>query len=81
MSQENIDNTTVNNIEQDAADSDDNSQFVDANEGTGAQQVNAVFGKMPFPKFNPRHNVESWFLKVDAWFEFHGVGIRKERQK
>lgn len=57
----------------------DNNKFFDALDDN--VQVNAVFGKMPFPKFNPRHNIESWFMKVDAWFEFHGVGVRKERQK
>lgn len=36
---------------------------------------------VPFPRYNAKYNVESWFMKVDAWFDFHGMSIRKEREK
>ncbi|XP_017479678.1 PREDICTED: uncharacterized protein LOC108369168 [Rhagoletis zephyria] len=66
---------------------DDSSAADNANANTnagvdsGIPQINAVFGKLPFPKLNSKYNIESWFIKVDAWFELHGFGIRKEKDK
>lgn len=37
--------------------------------------------KWPFPKLASKFAVETWFIKVDAWFELNGFGVRKEQQK
>lgn len=60
----------------------DNVAGVATDAGPGQQvRINSVFGKLPFPKLNSKFNVESWFIKVDAWFELNGFGVRKEKEK
>ncbi|XP_036344318.1 uncharacterized protein LOC118753542 [Rhagoletis pomonella] len=54
---------------------------INAGADSDRPQINAVFGKLPFPKLNSKYNIESWFIKVDAWFELHGFGVRKEKDK
>lgn len=59
-----------------------NGAGVAADAGPSQQnRINSVFGKLPFPKLNSKFNVESWFIKVDAWFELNGFGVRKEKEK
>lgn len=46
-----------------------------------ARNVNAIFAKVPFPQLNSTANVETWFRKIEAWFDLQGLGIRKEVEK
>lgn len=72
----------------DGGDDDDNNvgasnsggQRIETGKNT-QKQINSVFGKLPFPKLNSKFNIESWFIKVDAWFELNGFGVRKENEK
>lgn len=45
------------------------------------RNINAIFAKVPFPQLNSTSNIETWFIKMEAWFELQGLGIRKEVEK
>lgn len=38
--------------------------------------INAVFSKMPFPRLDSVGGVETWFIRIDRWFELMALGFR-----
>lgn len=62
---------------------DENDDATDQGSTSGGSNphVNSLFGKLPFPKLSSKFGVETWFIKVDAWFELNGYGVRKEKEK
>lgn len=51
-------------------------------EGTdNGRNVHAIFAKVPFPQLNSAANIETWFVKMEAWFDLQGLGVRKEVEK
>lgn len=59
----------------------DNETDQGSSSGSNIPQVNSLFGKLPFPKLSSKFGVETWFIKVDAWFELNGYGVRKVKEK
>lgn len=53
----------------------------DGDGAIGGGGVNAIFAKVPFPHLGSMANVETWFYKIEAWFELQGLGARKEVEK
>lgn len=45
------------------------------------RNIHAIFAKVPFPQLNSAASIETWFIKMEAWFDLQGLGVRKEIEK